>query len=144
MPPPCDALCDTSALVDLFALSANSPFIRAWLKERRPVLGVSDFASGEFAAAISRRLRLSEMTEADARRILGVFDGWRAAQTLAVATEAADIRVADSFVRRFETKLALPEAIHLAIASRLGCPLISFDQRQIAAAEMLGVEAVTV
>jgi len=137
-------LSDTSVLVDLFVPSADSARIRTWLKQRRPVLGVSDFAAGEFAAAISRKLRLAELSEADARRILDVFDAWRAAQTTAIATEASDIRVAAAFVRRFETKLALPDAIHLAVAGRLGCALVSFDRRQSQAAEMLGVAVETV
>lgn len=132
-------LSDTSALVDLFVPSANSARIRSWVKERRPVLAVSDFAAGEFAAAISRKLRLAEIIEDDTRRVLDVFDAWRAGQTTAIATEAVDIRVAASFVRRFETKLALPDAIHLAIASRLKCTLVSFDQRQLDAAAILGV-----
>jgi hypothetical protein len=132
-------LCDTSVLVDLFVPSANSARIRAWLKQRRPVLRVSDFVVGEFAAAISRKHRLGDLAEPDARRILGVFDTWREAQTEAIATLASDIRVAGSFVRRFETKLALPDAIHLAIAHRLGCALVSFDDRQVVAARLLGV-----
>lgn len=133
------ALCDTSALVNLFVPSAYTPALRAWLKQRRPVLTVSDFAAGEFAAAMSRKHRLGELSVDDVRRVLNVFDIWREAQTAAIATEAADIRIAGSFVRRFETKLALPDALHLAIASRLGCALLSFDQRQRAAAGMLGV-----
>lgn len=130
---------DTSAVVDLFVPSANSARIRSWIKARRPVLAVSDFAAGEFAAATSRKLRLAEITEDEARRILDVFDAWRAGQTTAIATEAVDVRVATSFVRRFETKLALPDALHLAIASRLNCALVSFDQRQIEAAAILGL-----
>jgi uncharacterized protein len=132
-------LVDTSALVDVFVTSPNTQSIRAWLKQRRPVVSVSDFAVGEFAAAISRLHRLGHMTENDARRTLAVFDAWREAQCTAIATEPSDIRVAASFVRRFETKLALPDAIHLAVASRLGSALVSFDQRQVEAAGMLGI-----
>lgn len=133
------ALCDTSALADLFVPSAHTPALRAWLKQRRPVLTVRDFAAGKCAAAMSRKHRLGELSVNDARRVLNVFDSWREAQTAAIATEAADIRIAGSFVRRFATKLALPAALHLAIASRLGCARLSFGQRQRAAAGMLGV-----
>lgn len=137
-------LIDTSALVDLFVPSANSTRIRRWIADARPVITISDFAAGEFAAAISRKVRERELQADDGRKVLSVFDSWREEQSTPAATEPVDIRLAATFVRRFETKLLLPDAVHLALAKRLGQPLISFDQRQLDAAEMLGVEVVKI
>ncbi len=53
--------------------------------------------------------------------------------------ESADMRVASTFVRRFELGLRAPDALHVAVCHRLGLPLFTFDERQAAAAERLGV-----
>jgi predicted nucleic acid-binding protein len=102
-------------------------------------LRLSAFGAAEFAAIVSRLLRTGTVTRPMAEAALTLFDAWRAANTMEVAVAPEDHAVAAGFVRRFETKLAAPDALHLAIAQRLGLPLLTFDTSQAAAALSLGI-----
>jgi hypothetical protein len=130
---------DASALVSLFVADRHTAAIRQFLRTERPAVGVSDFASAEFASAVARRVRMARITAAQGGRLLNVHDGWVAANAEPVEVEPADMRVASTFVRRFELGLRAPDALHVAICHRLGLPLLTFDERQAAAAERLGV-----
>jgi uncharacterized protein len=132
-------LIDASALVSIFLNDENSARIEAFLRDAPRTILLSDWAAGEFAATISRYVGMEELDDAHGRLVLATFDAWRPANTVAVATEASDIRVADSFVRRFSLKLRMPDALYLAACQRLGVELVSFDDRQVSAARELGV-----
>lgn len=113
--------------------------IRGFLRSERPTVGVSDFASAEFCSAVARRVRMAELTAAQGGHLLNVYDGWIAANAEPLGVEPADVRVASTFVRRFELGLRAPDALHVAVCHRLELPLFTFDERQAAAAERLGV-----
>ena len=130
---------DASALVSLFVADRHTAAIRGFLRAERPTVGVSDFASAEFASAIARRVRMAWLTAEQGGRLLNVHDGWMAANAEPLEVEPVDVRVASAFVRRFELGLRAPDALHLAICHRLELPLLTFDERQAAAAERLGV-----
>ena len=59
--------------------------------------------------------------------------------TLAAEIHAADVRLADAYVRRFDLGLRTPDALHLAIARRLDATLVTLDPRLAIAARELGV-----
>ena len=59
--------------------------------------------------------------------------------TLSAEIHAADIRLADAYVRRFDLGLRASDAMHLAIAWRLDGSLLTLDRRLAAAARELGV-----
>lgn len=63
-----------------------------------------------------------------------------AADAEPIAVEAADVRVASTFVRRFELGLRAPDTRYVAVCHRLELPLPAFDEGQAAAAERLGVK----
>ncbi len=132
---------DASVLVALFTQEADS------LRARQGVLGatlfVSDFAAAEFSAAISRRIRIGDIPSVDAARIISAFDTWTAQSTTRVALATGDGAATIAFVRRFDLGLRTPDALHLAIAQRLGMTLFSFDAKMIAAATALGVVVAT-
>jgi len=50
-----------------------------------------------------------------------------------------DIAAATKLVGRFELNLKLPDAVHIAIAQRLDCTLVSSDRTQLTAARKLGL-----
>jgi uncharacterized protein len=133
-------LLDASAVSDLFMPSINSIRIKRHLAGRATLPMISDFAVGEFASAVMRRVRIGQLDQSAARRIFDAFDAWRAAATEAVATEPSDIRLAAVHLRRFDLVVRMPDAIHIATAQRLGVPLCSFDTGQLAAARRLGVD----
>jgi hypothetical protein len=100
---------------------------------------ISDWAAAEVAGAFGVRLRRGELDEAGARKALGQLDAWRTTAASRCATEADDIVAADGLLRRFDLALRAPGALHLAIASRLGAPLATFDDRMSVGAVALGL-----
>ncbi|HEX5326911.1 MAG TPA: type II toxin-antitoxin system VapC family toxin [Acetobacteraceae bacterium] len=119
---------------------SHTEAIRDYLRIELPVLGISDFASAEFASVVTRRVRMAELAVEQADRLLNVYDGWVAANTEQLGVEPTDIRVATTFVRRFDLGLRAPDALHIAICQRLQVPLLTFDTRQAAAASHLGIQ----
>ena len=116
-----------SAAVDDFMLACENDIV------------VSDFAAAEVASALSRLVRMGELTAADAGARLADFDAWRAAATSNLDVQASDIRLANVFVRRFDLMLRAPDALHVAICRRSGDRLITLDRRLASAARDLGV-----
>jgi predicted nucleic acid-binding protein len=130
---------DASALVSLFVEDANSASARRRIGEIRTVMAVSTFAAAEFAAAIGRRVRAGAYDPAQGAAVLALFDAWMAGHAETLDVDPEDHRVAAGFVRHFELGLRAPDALHIAICQRLRLPLLTFDARQAAAAQRLGV-----
>ncbi len=128
---------DASVLVAMFVQEADS------LRARQGIIGatllVSDFAAAEFSSAISRRTRIGEVLSTDAPQILSAFDIWTTQCTTRVALTPSDGPTTIACVRRLDLALRSPDALHLAIAHRLGATLFSFDAKMNAAAPALGV-----
>ncbi|HEY2621229.1 MAG TPA: PIN domain-containing protein [Acetobacteraceae bacterium] len=51
-----------------------------------------------------------------------------------------DCRLANIFVRRFDLRLRVPDALHAAICRRLGMRLVTLDRRLAAAARTLEID----
>ena len=100
---------------------------------------ISDFAAAKVASALSRLVRMALLTDADASARLADFDAWRTAMALPVDIGPSDARLAYIYVRRFDLRLGAPDALHLAIAHRLGATLVTLDRRMATAARELGV-----
>ena len=122
-----------SAAVDAFVLAAEQEFL------------ISDFAVAEVASGLSRLVRMRRIEAPDASARLNDFDGWRATASSPVDVHAADVRLAYTYVRRFDLMLRAPDALHLAIARRIDATLVTLDRRLARAARELGitVEALT-
>lgn len=133
---------DASAIVPLILRGAHTPTMEQWLANARAELVVSDFAALEVAAVISRQVRSARMSEQQASLALALLDDWLARASTSIETGASDFTLADRFVRDFATKLAAPDALHLALASNRGYRLATFDTRLAAAAAMRGVRVV--
>jgi predicted nucleic acid-binding protein len=104
---------------------------------------VSEFAAAEVASALSRLVRMTLLEPADGNACLADFDVWRAAMTSPVDMHAADARLANAFVRRFELMLHAPDALHLAIAQRLDATFVTLDGRLLNAGRELGVSVMS-
>jgi hypothetical protein len=59
--------------------------------------------------------------------------------TMPADIHPADVRLAVTYVRRFELALRAPDALHLAIARRLDATIVTLDRRLSAAAVELGI-----
>lgn len=132
---------DASVLIPVLVEEGASEAVDAYLAAHAEALVISDFASAEVASALSRLVRTGALDPQDAAERLADFDLWRAAATQTVDVVAADVRLANAYVRRFELMLRAPDALHLAVSARLGMTLATLDRRLLAAARALGVEA---
>lgn len=130
---------DASAVVPLLVVEASSAAVEQFLKSADQLFLVSDFAAGEVTSAIARQFRIGILTRAEAERVLTDFDTLRLTDTQTPSFDALDVRAAALFVRRFDLKLRLPDAIHVATCQRLGVTLVTLDLRLANAATALGI-----
>ena len=129
---------DTSVLIPTLVEEPVSGAVEAYLKTR-PERLISDFAAAEVASGLSRLVRTSLLTAAEAAVRLADFDAWRAATSSPAELNSADARLAYTYVRRFELMLRAPDALHLAIARRIDATLVTLDRRLARAAREFGI-----
>ena len=129
---------DASVLVALITVDTLTTRAEAFLRRHRPSLLVSDFAVAEVSSAIARRVRTGELTSETARVALATFDAWTARVAGRVELISADIAAATAFLRRLDLTLRTPDALHIALAQRLGSELLTFDARMATSARTLG------
>lgn len=133
---------DASVLVPLIVEEPLSQITEAFVDRYAGQLLTSEFAAVEAASGVSRLVRMGGLSIDTATAALEDFDAWRFAATELVETVPGDVRFAQMLVRRFETKLRAPDALHVAMAKRLGATLVTRDAGMRVAAEMVGVAAV--
>jgi uncharacterized protein len=133
------AYLDTSVLLPMLIVEPTTEAVYEFLGGVNGELLISDFAAAEVASALSRLVRMTLLTEADASARLADFDAWRAAMTSTVDMQASDARLAYIYVRRFDLALRAPDALHLAVARRLDIALVTLDRRMAVAGRELGV-----
>ena len=130
---------DTSVIVSMIVNDAHTTKAATWFDRTEPTSLVSSFAKAEFAAAVSRHVRVRLLSAAQGRTALDILDKWLDGDTHLVNVNNDDIESADRMVRDFETKLLVPDAIHLAVTKRLGATLVTFDARLAAAAKLQNI-----
>lgn len=133
---------DTSVIVPLHISEPSSDKVAAVLNAAQPEFIVSTLAEGEFASSVSRRVRTKEATSEAAAAWLNVFDEWVNSATISLKIEDNDIARAAALVRRFELKLLMPDAIHLALCVRHQLVMVTLDKLLAEAAGVWGVEVV--
>ncbi|HUJ47190.1 MAG TPA: type II toxin-antitoxin system VapC family toxin [Rhizomicrobium sp.] len=131
---------DASVLVALFSTDTFTTAADRAFRGRTLAVVVSDFAAAEFASVIARRFRNKELTKSDAVAAFAAFDGWHARAPARVEVFSADVRAASVSVRQLTANLRAPDAIHLAIARRVGAELATFDSKMASAAAASGIK----
>lgn len=129
---------DASILVPLFVNDTFSDRADAFLEAASSRLVVSDFLRAEFASVTSRLVRAGDLTRDEATQAFERLDSWAMMQTLAQTT-TFDVRQSEIWIRRLDLNLRAPDAVHIAIAARMGASLATFDVRMAEAAQALGV-----
>jgi predicted nucleic acid-binding protein len=132
---------DASVLVPLFVAETRSNDAQLALKGQE--LFISDLAAAEFSAAISRRVRMGEITAADAANIYSTFDVWAARAASRALIESGDMAATIALVRRLELELRMPDAANIAIAQRLAAKMFTFDNKMAAAAAAVGLDVIS-
>jgi predicted nucleic acid-binding protein len=112
----------------------------SYLASHNPDLIVSDFAATEFASAIARRVRMNELTRAEGRTAFSTFDSLSSSVIERVESAPADLKAAETFIRRLDLTLRAPDALNIAIAKRIGAILMTFDDKMRTCAQTLGVQ----
>ncbi len=135
---------DTSVLVALFTDDHFSQRADALSRKLDEPPIASEFAAAEFAAVLARHMRMGELSAKQVREIYSDFDSFANADTIRVEMIGEDVRAADAIIRRLDLPLRAPDAIHIAIAQRLGAELATFDEKMTSCARVLGVSVVTV
>jgi predicted nucleic acid-binding protein len=130
---------DASFLIPTLVEDQESDAVNAYLVTAERELLVSEFAAAEVASALSRLVRTGLLASVDARARLADFDSWRAKVSPPVDIEPADVRLAHTYVRRFELMLRTADALHLAIAARRDAAIATLDHPMSRAARELGI-----
>ncbi len=130
---------DASVLVSLLVADAHTETAGVWYSGLSATVVVSDLASLEVSAVLSRHLRVGRLTQREVESALLDFDAMRA-NSERLSHSATDYLLAERLVRDFSMKLAAADALHLASAKNAGSALATFDERLADAARMQGVE----
>jgi predicted nucleic acid-binding protein len=86
---------------------------------------------------------MRELPLDEARDALTAFDFWRSRSARTIRTTAADVATAETYLRRLDLPLLTPDAIHIALAQRIGATLVTFDRAMAASARVLGMAVTT-
>jgi hypothetical protein len=118
---------DTSVLMPLYVEEKTSAAMAVWLEATSEALLVSDLTRGEFAAAVSRLVRMRALEKHHGVEIVAAFEEWCDVRGTRVENLPSDIREAAHLVRQPTPRLLMPDAIHLVACSRLGAILVTLD-----------------
>jgi uncharacterized protein len=133
------AYLDTSVIVPLFLADAFSEQADI-LFAQQSMITIADWAVVEVSSVVARQTRIGAIDTQTAKTVLSNFDTWRTGAASGAETLSSDMVLATKWVRDFDLGLRGPDALHLAIASRLNLKLLTFDMRMKAAAKGLGLE----
>ena len=129
---------DASVLAALFVSEAASTEARRMLGLVEPL--TSRLSMAEVSSAIARRARMGEIAIDDASARFQAFDEWIHEKMVLIELLPDDFAVATQYVRRMTLGLRTPDALHIAMAKRVGAGLLTFDARMAQAARALGLE----
>lgn len=133
------AYLDTSVVIALLTNDTQTSRAETYLQANPAELVVSDLGAAEFASAMARRVCTGELGKSEARAAFILLDNWSIHAFRRVDTTTTDIKLAENFLRRLDLTLRTADAIHLAIAYRLGVALVTFDNKMATAAPALGI-----
>lgn len=131
---------DVNVLVALFAIDPHNARADRTVGDLHDDLAVSNLSVAEFSSVIARRVRTHDLHASEARTAFANFDIWCTRNTSPVEIETTDISAATTLMRRLDLTLRTPDALHIAVAQRTGCTLLTFDTGMAKVARALGVE----
>lgn len=131
---------DTSVLVAAMTAEARSGEIQRWLGQQDPqTLAISGWVTTEFSAALSIKLRASQISAQNRAQVLADFaDLCRDSLTL-LPINAGHFAIAARIADQHALGLRAADALHLAIAFEHGAAITTLDQRLAEAGPEAGV-----
>lgn len=135
-----DVYLDASAFIPLFVQDHFSDQSRALIMGVTTAVVISDWTVAEAASSFARSVRMGTLSRENAALAHATIDGWALEVGERLEVKPSDIRAADGFLRRLDTSLRTPDALHIAIAKRAGLALVTFDDVMARDAQRLGLE----
>ncbi len=121
------AYLDTSVLVPLFFNEAGTAAARTELA-RDTAAWVSYWTLAEFSSAVAFKLRSGQTDAKTAATVRRLFDAFLASHLTVVDVQREDfVNAAQLCKSAASPGLRTPDALHLAVAQRLGLTMVSFD-----------------
>ncbi|MGA7790017.1 MAG: type II toxin-antitoxin system VapC family toxin [Xanthobacteraceae bacterium] len=133
---------DVNVIVALFAVDPLNARADKTMRALRDDLVVSDLSAAEFSAVIARRVRTRDLRASEAQTAFANFDIWCAQHTRLVGIQGIDVAGATALMRRLDFPLRTPDALHVAIAQRTGCALMTFDAAMAKVARVLRIDVI--
>jgi uncharacterized protein len=131
---------DTSVVAPFYWQEQLSDIVQELLQNETDV-ALSQLVEVELFSALSRRVRMGEISQGQAAEIADCFEAHIAYGFYTrLAVEALHYSLAQEWIRRFDTPLRTLDALHLAIASSQRICLITADRGLAGSAEAFGIE----
>ncbi len=131
---------DTSVVAPFYWQEQLSDKVQTLLGNE-PEVALSQLVEVELFSALSRRVRMGEISQDQARAIAERFEAHiDYGFYTRLQVEALHYSLAQEWIRRFDTPLRTLDALHLAIASSQGICLITADRGLAGSAEAFGVK----
>ncbi len=101
---------------------------------------ISPLVRGEFASLLARKCRMGEMKKTHARRVMGALDAHLLEKAIGlVPVQTGDFDQAVTWIMAMAHSLKSPDALHLAVAARIGAVFWTLDDRLEQAARWVGL-----
>ncbi|MGH6958402.1 MAG: type II toxin-antitoxin system VapC family toxin [Caulobacteraceae bacterium] len=133
---------DASVLVSMWVSDSHSRRVDRWIETVDSSLVVSDWGAAEFSSALGARHRSGALSEPDREAAERSFDAWFGSGVTQTDILAEDFRSARRLIRMEIAPLKAPDALHLAVARRLGAVFATLDRPLSRAADRLGVSTI--
>ncbi|WP_228014647.1 type II toxin-antitoxin system VapC family toxin [Fortiea sp. LEGE XX443] len=131
---------DTSIIAPLYWTEALSNSMEQLLLNETEV-GLSQLVAVELVSALSRRVRMREISQQDAIAIIERFQADLDSDFYTqIAVETVHYNLAREWISRFDIPLRTLDALHLTIAFQNNIRLVTADEALATSAEILGVE----
>ncbi len=135
---------DTSALV---AYYCPEPLSEATERLLLSIEGpsISYLTDVEISSAISRKIRVKELTPSDGNRVLNLYQNHIDQRLFRwLPLDLSHFQLAKSWIAQFNTPLRTLDALHLAVAQANALPILSLDRQLIEAAEYFGIQTISI
>lgn len=133
---------DTSVLGAVFFREPGAAELVAWLERRRKQgLAISAWTLTEMASVGGIKQRTGVIDAVVRQQALANFQRFASAHFALAEIDPADFRAAAVFIE-MPLNLRAGDALHLAVARRIGARLASLDRRMKEAADAVGVQHV--
>jgi predicted nucleic acid-binding protein len=131
---------DTSVIAPFYWAEALSDTVEELMRTETE-RGLSQLVEVELFSALSRRVRMREISQKDARAIATRFQTHLDSNFyLRIPLESVHYQLARDWIGQFNTSLRTLDALHLACASCNNLRLVTADDALARSAEALGIE----